>query len=65
MEHCCRAFEELLDNKFIILESGHYEATLTNKQGEEGLINVRWCPFCGEGELFDPGLLTKGERSVQ
>jgi hypothetical protein len=48
---CCDVFEELLELGYIFNAGSKAYLMYSVKAGNKRVLSIRFCPFCGEGEI--------------
>ena len=48
---CCNEFENLLELGYIFKASSREYLMYSVKAGNKRVLTIRFCPFCGEGEI--------------
>ncbi len=48
---CCDVFEDLLELGYIFNAGSKAYLMYSVKAGDKRVLSIRFCPFCGEGEI--------------
>jgi hypothetical protein len=51
MIDCCEQFTKLVEQKYIDSHDEYYTFMIVRRKGGGAEVKIRFCPFCGEGEI--------------
>ncbi len=55
--YCCNEFEDLLELGYIFNAGSKAYLMYSVKAGNKRVLSIRYCPFCGEGDISPKDLI--------